>query len=126
MASNRQLIFESVQGTGVKKDSGEYITKEEFDFRMREIAKCKRDIEYFADHYYKLINLDTGLTQMKMYKVQRGLLKHFTENNRAIVCSARQMGKCVRGNTKIKIRDKVTGEISEVEISGLYDRLAQP
>jgi hypothetical protein len=106
------------------KESGEFITKEEYDFRMREIAKCKRDIEYFADNYYKLINLDTGLTQMKMYGVQRGLLKHFTENNRAIVCSARQMGKCVRGNAKIKIRDKVTGEISKIEIGELYKQLA--
>lgn len=105
------------------KNAGEYVTKEEYEFRMREIAKCKRDIEYFANNYYKLINLDTGLTQMKMYGVQRGLLKHFTENNLAIVCSARQMGKCVRGNTKIKIRDKVTGEVSEIEIGELYKRL---
>lgn len=108
----------------IPKNSGEYITKAEFDFRMREIAKCKRDIEYFANNYYKLINLDKGLMQMKMYDVQRGLLKHFIENNRAIVCSARQMGKCVEGHTKVKIRNRKTGEISEVEIGELYSKLA--
>ena len=107
----------------VPKNSGELVTREEYDYRMREIAKCKRDIEYFADHYYKLINLDTGLTQMKMYGVQRGLLRHFANNNRAIVCSARQMGKCVRGNMKIKIRDKVTGEISEIGIGEFYEKV---
>lgn len=39
----------------------EHISREEFAFRVREIAKCKRDITYFAEKYFKIINLDKGL-----------------------------------------------------------------
>ena len=39
----------------------EFISKEEFNWRIKEIAKCKRDIVYFAEHYFRVINLDKGL-----------------------------------------------------------------
>jgi len=39
----------------------ESLSKEEFDYRVMEIVKCKRDICYFAEHYFRVINLDKGL-----------------------------------------------------------------
>jgi hypothetical protein len=39
----------------------ERVTREEFEYRIKEIAKCKRDITYFAEKYFKIINLDKGL-----------------------------------------------------------------
>lgn len=106
-----------------EKDAEEFVTKEEFDRRMSEIAKCKRDIAYFADNYYKIVNLDKGLMQLKMYDVQKGLLKHFVENNQAIVCSSRQMGKCVGEDSILKIKDKETGEVREVKAGELWAEL---
>ena len=39
----------------------EKISDAEFQRRVIEIAKCKRDIVYFAENYYRVINLDKGL-----------------------------------------------------------------
>ena len=106
------------------KDAEEYVTKEEFDRRISEIAKCKRDIAYFADNYYKIVNLDKGLMQLKMYDVQKGLLKHFVDNKHAIVCSSRQMGKCIGKNSKLKIRNKRTGETKEITAGEFWAEIA--
>ena len=37
------------------------ISREEFEYRISEIAKCKRDICYFAEKYFRIISLDYGL-----------------------------------------------------------------
>ena len=37
------------------------ISREEFEFRIQEIARCKRDICYFAEKYFRIISLDKGL-----------------------------------------------------------------
>lgn len=37
-----------------KPNQVERITKEEYQERLREIVKCKRDIVYFAEHYYRV------------------------------------------------------------------------
>lgn len=71
----------------------EQVTKEEFERRIREIAKCKRDIVYFAEHYYRVINLDKGLHIIKLYDVQKEFLRFLVENNKIICCSGRQQGK---------------------------------
>ena len=48
-----------------KPGESEVISNAEFEHRIREIAKCKRDIVYFAEKYFKIINLDTGLTTIQ-------------------------------------------------------------
>ena len=71
----------------------EHISREEFAFRVREIAKCKRDITYFAEKYFKIINLDKGLMTIQLYPKQHELLKYFTEQKRCIVLASRQSSK---------------------------------
>ena len=71
----------------------EIITKEEYDFRIREIAKCKKDIVYFANTYFKILNLNTGITTIKLYPKQEELLKFFKDEKRCIVKAARQSSK---------------------------------
>lgn len=69
------------------------LTREQFEFQIMEIAKCKRDICYFAEKYFKIINLDTGLTTIKLYPKQKDLLKFFTGEKRCIVLASRQSSK---------------------------------
>lgn len=71
----------------------EKVTKEEFERRIREIAKCKRDIVYFAENYYRVINLDKGLHIIKLYDVQKDFLRFLVDNNKVVCCSGRQQGK---------------------------------
>lgn len=68
-------------------------SKEEFEWRVREIAKCKRSINYFVEHWYKIVNLDKGLMTISLYPKQRELLDFLVEEKRCIVLAARQSGK---------------------------------
>jgi len=47
----------------------ERISKAEFEHRIIEIAKCKKDIVYFAEHYARIVNLDKGLHIIKLYDI---------------------------------------------------------
>ena len=47
----------------------ETISEEEFERRALEIARCKRDIVYFAEKYYRVISLDKGLHIIKLYDI---------------------------------------------------------
>lgn len=104
-------------------DKKEIITKEEYEFRLKEIAKCKKDIVYFAENYFRIIHLDRGLEIIKLYDVQKDLLKFLTENNRCVICSGRQQGKCEFSRSRITLRNKKTGEIEEIFIGDFYERM---
>ncbi len=99
----------------------EKISDEEFRKRVIEIAKCKRDIVYFAEKYFRVINLDKGLHIIKLYDIQKEFLKFLVDNNKVICVSGRQQGKCLFKDAKIKIRNKKTREIQEIEIEKFYD-----
>lgn len=104
-------------------DKKEVISREEYEYRLKEIAKCKKDIVYFAENYFRIINLDRGLEIIKLYDVQKELLQHLVENNRTIVCSGRQQGKCEFFKSKITLRNKKTGEIEEIFIGDFYEKM---
>ena len=76
-----------------KPNEIEYITKEEYDFRLKEIARCKRDIVYFAEKYFKIINLDKGLMTIKLYPKQKELLNFLLNEDRSVVIASRQSSK---------------------------------
>lgn len=76
-----------------KPNEQEHITQAEFEYRIREIAKCKRDIVYFAEKYFRVINLDKGLHVIKLYDVQKEFLRFLVDNNKVICVSGRQQGK---------------------------------
>lgn len=68
-------------------------SKEEFEWRVKEIAKCKRSISYFAENWFKIINLDKGLMTINLYPKQHELLDFFVNEKRCIVCASRQSSK---------------------------------
>ena len=80
---------DAVKGANVT----EYVDKETFEFRTREIIRCKQSIHYFAEHYYTIVNLDRGKEIIKLFDKQNGLLKFFVDNKRCVVLSARQSSK---------------------------------
>jgi len=81
----------------VKKinDKPEFVSDEEYRRRILEIAKCKRDIVYFAENYFRIISNDPkpGIYIIKLYEKQKEMLRAFANNRRTICLSARQTGK---------------------------------
>lgn len=67
----------------------EYISKEEYKRRLAEIVRCSKDICYFAEKYFKIINLDKGLMTIELYPKQNHLLNFFVNEKRCIVLASR-------------------------------------
>ena len=84
------MVYENKELATIKKPNQiEYITKEEYDWRLKEIAKCKRDIIYFCETYFRITNLDKGLHIVKLYDIQKEFINFMKDNNRVICCSGR-------------------------------------
>jgi hypothetical protein len=88
-------MADAFRGNANLKPAGatEQISADEYKHRIQEIVKCKRDIEYFANNYFKIMTLDHGIQQIALFQKQSELLKFFVDNNRVIVLSSRQSAK---------------------------------
>lgn len=62
---------------------------------INEYVKCMHDPAYFAATYCKIISLDKGLVNFKLYPYQKEMFKHFNENRFNIVLACRQSGKSI-------------------------------
>jgi hypothetical protein len=99
-------------------------TKIEFtEDQVLEWIKCAEDPVYFAKKYIKITTLDYGLSSFDMYPFQETMVDTFHKNRFTICKLPRQSGKCFSINTMVKIRNKDTGEILEIPIGELYDKI---
>lgn len=64
-------------------------TQEQVD----EYIKCSKDPVYFAKNYVKIVNVDEGLINFKMWKFQEKMLNLFKDNRFVITKCPRQVGK---------------------------------
>jgi hypothetical protein len=71
----------------------ENISPEEFEFRVREIAKCRNDIVYFADNYYTIVAPKLGKHIIKTFPRQKELLRFMQDEERCCILSPRQNAK---------------------------------
>ena len=61
--------------------------------QVQEWLKCSKDPIYFIENYCKIISLDHGLIQFKLYECQREKVKIIHENRKVILMEGRQQGK---------------------------------
>jgi len=87
------------------------------------IAKCENSLLYFAENFFYIIDPDEGKTIIPLFDYQTRLLESFEKNRFNIVLSSRQSGKCFSENTSIKVRNKKTGEIEDVNAVEFYNRV---
>jgi superfamily II RNA helicase len=66
-------------------------SKEELD----EYAKCASDIEYFIEHYCKIISLDHGLVPFILHDYQKEAIDLIHNNRKVILMQSRQSGKTI-------------------------------
>ncbi len=102
----------------IKKDG---VSHEYTDEEKLEVAKCAIDPVYFSKTYLKTIDLDKGHVPLKLYDYQEKMFNQFNENRFNIILAARQSGKCARGDSKIKVRNKRTGRIEETTMSEFHE-----
>jgi hypothetical protein len=61
--------------------------------QVEEYMKCAEDPIYFCINYIKIVNVDEGLINFKMWDFQKDMLKLFKENRFVITRCPRQVGK---------------------------------
>lgn len=98
------------------RKSGDSIDYE--PWMIEELVRCSEDIIYFAEKYFTIVSIDKGKHLIQLHDFQKKMLKAFVETpdekRHVIVKVARQSGKCVHKDTKIKLRNKKSGEIIEM------------
>ena len=62
---------------------------------VEEYMKCKNDVMYFINHYYYIVDLDKGLTQIDLWDFQYDFIDHINDNRFSIVLASRQVGKSI-------------------------------
>jgi len=92
--------------------------------QIQELYRCSIDPVYWAEKYIKIVSVDHGVIPIKLYDFQKEIIESTLNNRRTIVLTARQAGKCVKGNTLVNIRNKKTGQNYEIEI-GLFHKWQQ-
>ena len=100
-------------------------TPQEFE----EMFKCSTDIEHFAENYCTIVTLDNGKQLIKLREYQKDLLHLLTgesvedDKYNSIILAPRQSGKCVVGDTVIRVRNKNTKEIMEITIKEFHEMI---
>jgi len=61
--------------------------------QVAEYIKCSQDPIYFTETYMKIVNIDSGLVNFKLYPYQQEMIKSFAANRFSIIATARQAGK---------------------------------
>ena len=62
---------------------------------IEEYQKCMEDPCYFAKNYAKIISLDEGLVNFKLYDYQERYMNHLKDNRFSITLACRQSGKSI-------------------------------
>jgi hypothetical protein len=70
----------------------------EFDYAsnpqwIADIQKCRKNILYFAENFFYIVNLDRGKEQIQLYNYQRKILRSLRDNRFCILLASRQIGK---------------------------------
>ena len=89
--------------------------------KIQEFVKCKNDVKYFAENYFKIIHADLGLVDIELYDYQKEILDDFQQNLRVCLLQCRQSGKCFCEDSKMLIRNKKTGETVEVTAKQFHE-----
>ena len=63
--------------------------------QVKEYIKCKRNPIYFIENYCKIVSLDEGVVDFKLYACQKRKVKHIMKNRQTILMEGRQQGKTV-------------------------------
>ena len=61
--------------------------------QISEYLKCAADPVYFTETYMKIISIDEGLINFKLFDYQKEMLKSMQDNRNTVIATARQAGK---------------------------------
>lgn len=90
-------------------------------WEITEFQKCKLSPKYFIENYCILFT-EKGTTKFNLFPCQKKTIDIIDNDRFTIILAPRQSGKCVKSNTKIKVRNKKTGVIEKISIGEFHNK----
>jgi len=91
--------------------------------QISEVKKCMDDVLYFIRNYVKIMHPVKGEIPFDLYDYQEDIIKLYRDNLYSILLAPRQMGKCCSPETKIRVRNKRTGEVIEISMGEFHEKM---
>lgn len=88
--------------------------------QIEEVTKCYNDPVYFIKNYVKIVHVDKGLIPFELYDYQEKMVELILKERHVIMKLPRQSGKCLCKDTKIRVKNKKTGDNYELNIGDFY------
>jgi len=88
--------------------------------QIQEFLRCGKDPLYFIKNYAKIVSLDEGVIQFDPFPYQERVIEAIHDNPSTLVKLFRQAGKCLSGETKLKVRNKINDEEMEITIEEFF------
>jgi len=60
---------------------------------VADLVKCKKNILYFAENFFYIVNLERGREKIKLHNYQKRILRSLRDNRFVVFLSSRQSGK---------------------------------
>jgi hypothetical protein len=89
---------------------------------VEEYVKCAKSVKYFVINHCRVPHPMRGIIKPDLRDYQMRMLDSINNNQKNIICVGRQIGKCQVYDTKIKVRNKKTGEQIEVAIGEFLEK----
>lgn len=84
------------------------------------LERCKNDICYFAETFFTIVD-KTKRHVIKLHDYQKRFLNTMSKNNRTIMLTSRQVGKCFAHDSQVTLRHKWLPFISiKLRVSTFY------
>ena len=121
LATLNEDSIRTFNGNPLLKRAGEKV--ELTEEHIKEYKRCYKDPIYFAEHYIKIVNVDTGLQTIKLYDYQKKMIRSYVDNRFNITLACRQSGKCCFDNTIQIVRhpDYTNGLPFKINMRDLYE-----
>lgn len=94
---------------------------------IRELKACLDPVtgpEYFCENFVYVRHPTKGRMRFHLYDHQKDLIHNYHNYRYSISMVGRQMGKCLTGDTMIRVRNKVTGEVLDVSMEAFHARMS--
>jgi len=111
----------SLDGVQIKRAHSKETFTEDLVVQLAACADPVTGPEYFIENFFHIQHPTKGKILLKPYEYQKKLLNSYHNYRFNINMLPRQMGKCVRGNTTIKIRNKHSGQVIELPIQEFHE-----